>query len=147
VVQLDEEVGAYRVVAVTGSTVFTGDLLLTVILTTSQAGRADAAPAPVVGANVTAHIEASGYDRVVPVPAEASRAAQGYYETTLYIPVGGDARITLQVTGPAGSATASFTLRRSPGWTAWVILGLSLLAAVGVATYSLVARTRKSDKE
>ena len=138
VVQVDDDFGPYHIVAVTGPALSSNGVLLTVVLTDNASQ--DANPAPVTGAKVTANIGVSGVQNGslnTSVPAETSRAAQGYYETTLAIPGSGDAKVTLQITSPRGPTTTSFTIKRAAAWVGWVTLGSIILFAGAVFVFVL----------
>src|SRR5947209_12528927 len=110
-------------------------MLLTIVLT-NAGGTLDFSP--VTGAPINAEIDASGAHLVVPVPPEAKRASSGYYETTVNVPGEGDAKVSLEIRGPRGDATGSFTLKRPASWVGWVTLGGEVLFAGVVLTCTLI---------
>jgi hypothetical protein len=138
VIQTDADYGPYHLVVVTSSATASNGLLLTVVLTEKVADPADLEPHPVTGATVKASIDSGGAHLEMPVPAEANRASSGYYETTLDIPGEGDASITLQIDGPKGPASTTFTLTRSAPWIGWLTFAAEIVFAGAIVTYILV---------
>ncbi len=139
---IDSPVGPYRLyVWSKPDPVRVGEAHLTIGVFQPPAG--DQTDVPVLDASVLVELAPLGHP-AEPTSDAATRenaANKLYYELDIKFPAAGDWRITISVTGPAGSGSASFDLQVLPPTLNWALIGGGAAVALAAGWWLLNARS------